>query len=54
MNKLSEEVEFHHRALPALGQKQEQYSDVYVPMIKSKLSENIRVSVLAKRVISGI
>ena len=49
VRKLYDEVEFHHRALQALGKKQEQYSDVFVPMIESKLPENIRVSVLAKK-----
>ena len=49
VRKLYDEVEFHHRALQALGKTQEQYSDVFVPMIESKLPENIRVSVLAKK-----
>ena len=49
VRKLYDEVEFYHRALQALGKKQEQYSDVLVPMIESKLPENIRVSVLAKK-----
>ena len=49
VRKLYDKVEFHHRALQALGKKQEQYSVVFVPMIESKLPENIRVSVLAKK-----
>ena len=49
VRKLYDEVGFHHRALQAVGKKQEQYSDVFVPMIESKLPENIRVSVLAKK-----
>ena len=47
--KLYDEVEFYHRALQALGKKQEQYSDVFFSMIESKLPKNIRVSILAKK-----
>ena len=48
VRKLYDEVEFHHRALQALGKSQEKYADVFVPMIESKLPENIRVSVLSQ------
>ena len=49
VRKLYDDVEFHHRALQALGKSQEKYSDVFVPMIESKLPENIRVSVLSQK-----
>ena len=49
VGKLYDEVESYHRAMPALEKKQEQYSDVFVPMIDSKLPENLRVSVLSKK-----
>ncbi len=49
VRKLYDEVEFHHRALQALGKSQDQYSDVFVPMIETKLPENIRVSVLSQK-----
>jgi len=34
---------FHHRALQAVGQKQEQYSDVFESMIKSKEYKTISI-----------
>ena len=41
VRKLYDEVEFHNRALQALGKNQEQYSDVFVPTIESKLPDNM-------------
>ena len=49
IRKLYDDVETHHRALKALGEAQDQYSDVFVPLIESKLSENLRVSLLMKK-----
>ena len=43
------DVKFHHRALQALRRSQDQYSDVFVLLIESKLPENIRVSILSKK-----
>eukprot|EP00112_Aurelia_sp_Birch-Aquarium-sp1_P004822 Seg1546.12 transcript_id=Seg1546.12/GoldUCD/mRNA.D3Y31 product="hypothetical protein" protein_id=Seg1546.12/GoldUCD/D3Y31 len=50
VRKLYDDVDFHHRVLQALGTSQEKYADVFVPMIESKLPENIRVSVLSQKV----
>ena len=44
IRRLFDEVETHYRALSALGKDQDQYSDVFVPMIISKLPENLRVA----------
>ena len=49
IRKLFDEVETHHRALLALGKDEDQYSDVFVPMIISKLPENLRVAVLSEK-----
>ena len=49
IRKLYDDVETHHRALKALGKAQDQYSDVFVPLIESKLPENLRVSLLMKK-----
>ena len=47
--KLFDEVETHHRALLALGKDEDQYSDMFVPVIISKLPENLRVAVLSEK-----
>ena len=49
IRKLFDEVETHHGALLALGKDEDQYSDVLVPMIISKLPENLRVAVLSEK-----
>ena len=49
IRKLYDDIEFHHRALQALGKSQDQYPDAFVSLIESKLPENIRVSVLSKK-----
>ena len=49
VRKLFDEMETHHRALLALGKDEDQYSDVFVPMIISKLPENLRVAVLCEK-----
>ena len=49
IRKLFDEVEMHYRALSALGKDQDQYSDVFVPMIISKLPKNLRVAVLGEK-----
>ena len=49
IRKLFDEVETHHRALLAPGKNEDQYSDVFVPMIISKLPENLRVAVLSEK-----
>ena len=46
---LYDDVEFHNRTLQALRKRQDQYSDVFMPLIVSKLPDNIRVSVLSKK-----
>jgi len=49
IRKLYDEVEFHHRSLQALGKSQDKYSDVFVPIVESKLPEGLRLSVLNEK-----
>ena len=49
IRKLYDEVEFHHRSLQALEKSQDKYSDVFVPIVESKLPEGLRLSVLNEK-----
>ena len=48
IRKLFGEVKTHHRYLLALGKDEKHYSDVFVPMIITKLPKNSRVAVLSE------